>query len=95
MKVSTQIYSGDLDFFEFNQESDFEDFISNLKDFKCVWLVTGESDEVLVTKDCKRIIDCFKIDLFGIKISEDKTLLIQEYQSYDEAYTGALYSLDN
>jgi len=95
MKVSTQIYSGDLDSFEFNQESDFEDFILNLKGFNCVWLVTGESDEVLVTKDCKKIIDCFKIDLFGIKINEDKTLLIQEYQSFDEAYSGAIYLQDH
>jgi len=95
MKVSIQIYSGDLDIFEFNEQSDLNDFLSNLKGFNCVWLVTGESDEVLVTKDCKRIIDCFKINLFDIKIKEDKTLLIQEYQSYDEAFIGALYLFDH
>jgi hypothetical protein len=90
MKLSVGIYDGDCDEVLFYSKEDVIDFILKLKPFDCVWLVTGESHQILVTEDVDKIIECFNINLFDVSIEEDKTLFIQEYQSYEDAYAVAL-----
>lgn len=83
MKITLAIYKGEPREFKIKL-IDFIDFFKDLKTFDCVWLVTDDTyKEILITEN-PNIITQFVFS------QEPEHLIIQEYQSYEEAYEVAL-----
>jgi hypothetical protein len=80
------IYNGDIPIIPFETKKELIDYVFELQKFDCIWLFTTgcENGEIIVTENI----------LFLIMIIEMSTIegdiFIQEYQSYEDAYSVAL-----
>ena len=92
IKLEIAIYEGDSQKMEFDTVVDLCDYIKELKSIKgAVWLVADDvTNEVLVTESIELIIVCINADMWNVCISKYTTLYIQEYASYEAAYSVAL-----
>jgi len=80
------IYDGDIPSIPFIKKEDLIDYIYELQRFDCVWLfATKDGDaEIIITESIDFLISIIKIIQLG------KNVFLQEYQSYEDAYSVAL-----
>ena len=86
------IYEGDAVEIKFNTVNELIDYIQTLKEFNCIWIATEEcmNEEILVTESIDKIIKAIETDFFNLCLHKDSLFFMQEYQSYEDAYSVAL-----
>ena len=83
MKITLAIYEEQPRDFKIKL-IDFIDFFNDLKIFDCVWLVTDDTYKEILITESANVITQF------VYSNEPDHLIIQRYQSYEEAYEVAL-----
>lgn len=90
--IHLAIHSGDPVEMHFENTKELNEFICELVEFDCVWLVSDnkkpEISEILITESIQQIINCISNGFFGSL--ENEVLFIQEYPNYEDAYSVAL-----
>ncbi len=80
------IYDGDIPIIKFANKEDLIEYIYELQKFDCVWLfaTNSENSEILITENILFLLLIIKVS------SIEGDVFLQEYQSYEDAYSVAL-----
>ena len=93
--LNLAIGSCDIASMKFKTVADLIDYIEELKRFDAIWLVVDDLGdesrcEILITEDVSKIISAIIADFFSCTSLKESKLFIQEYQSFEDAYSVAL-----
>jgi len=89
------IYDGDVQRFKFDSVDSLLEYLEELKRFDCIWLATNDirkhhTCEIMITEKIDKIILSIQYDYWDMKSHKYYNFSVQEYQSYEEAYSVAL-----
>ena len=94
IQLNLHVYEGDPRIYKFYTLGDLVEFLKNmqLENFDCVWLATKECEfeEIVITQHVNNLIDLIKNNFFNLLFDSPCTLYLQQYESYEDAYTVAL-----
>ena len=92
IKLNLGIGKGDCKEIEFNNAFELIDYLKELDRFDCIWLATedGEGGEILVTENLWVLINAVESGHFNLTKNDPKYFFVQEYQTYEDAYSVAL-----
>ena len=78
-----------LNFFTINE---LVGYLKTLKPKKYVWLATedGEHGEIMVTESIDALISAIKAGVFNLLWNSPQRFYLQQYDSYEDAYSVAL-----
>ncbi len=92
IKLHLAIYEGDVEKIPFKCTNDLIGYIEELEMFDCIWVATsgGPDSEILITEETSTIINALECDFWETSFVKDSNFFVQEYQTYEEAYSVAL-----
>ena len=90
--LNLAIYSGDIKIIKFHTQSDLCEYLKELNRFDCIWLAADdcEKGEILITEKLDTLIQAVKNSHFNLLWNSPTNFFVQEYQTYEDAYSVAL-----
>ena len=89
------IYKGDVQRFKFDSVDSLLEYLEELKRFDCIWLATNDvrkpdKCEIMITEKIDKILLSIQYDYWDMSNQRNYNFSIQEYQTYETAYSVAL-----
>lgn len=89
------IYDGDVQKFTFDNVSSLLEYLEELKRFHCIWLATNDvtkpdTCEIMITEKIDKILTAIANEHWNISNQKNYVFTVQEYQTYEDAYSVAL-----